>query len=132
MSRYAVSGAVTAVFTSTESVTGGSGSPTSLRAGQNLLGTVIPTERVLWLRSLWAFQDVSAGGALHLLDATADNTDVTESMYKASIGTASGDTTLVDFPAPGLKFVTGCVVSPDTSASNVWGIGRIGGSGYYE
>jgi len=132
MSRYAVSGAVTTIVEATESATGKGGSATSLRAGQNLIGENMRSGKVFWLRSFWCFQDVTAGGPLHLIDATAGDTDVTDSMYRASIGTASGDTTMVEFPAPGLKFTTGCLVSPDTSATNVWGIGRVGGSGYYE
>ena len=135
--RYAVSGRLSTGFTdggagATGSATGAAGQPTALKAGQNLLGENLPTGRTFWLRNIYAFQDVSAGGPLHLLDSTAGDTDVTTSRLRMSIGTASGELTTIDFPAPGIKFATGCVVMQDTSATGVWGIGRIGGSGYYE
>ena len=129
--RYAVSGAITTVLDATFDATGKAGDPTCLMGGMALLGETMMTGRALWLRSVWAY-DASQANVLDLFDA-ATGSNATSSTRRAVIACASGSTTMVDFPAPGLKFTTGCVVSKEsTVASGCFQPGNVGGAGYYE
>lgn len=132
--RYAFSGSNTTILTATVDATGGTGSPgdpTALMTGINALGQNHPSGRTFWLTSFWAY-DASAAILLHLFDAT-QGVDATGSTRRALIQCASGATTMVDWRPPGLKFITGFVVSKDTTtASGCFVPGAIGGTGYYE
>ena len=132
--RYAVSGANDTILDATVDATGGTGcpgDPTALMGGINVLGPSIPSGRVFWMRSFWAY-DASAAMALQLFDAT-EGTNATDASRRALIQCVSGDLTMVDFRAPGLRFSTGCVVCKDTTAaSGSFGPGAVGAAGYYE
>ena len=134
MSRFAVSGANATILDGTGDATGGTGvpgDPTALMGGIALLGENLPTGKVLHLRGVWAY-DASATILLHLFDASA-GANATTSTRRMLIQCASGSSTVVDIPAPGLKFSTGCVVSKDTTgASGSFAPGSVGGVGYYE
>lgn len=131
MARYQVSGANTAVLSGTVAATGGSGDPTALMPGIALLGQNIPTGRTLYLRSAWFYNPTTAI-AVTLFDATV-GTNATGATRRITVLAASGSTTMLDIPAPGLKFATGCVVAKETTAaSGSFGAGYIGGLGYYE
>lgn len=143
--RYAISGSNTTQLGAVVSVTGGSGAPgdgTAIQSPVNLLGPVIPAGRVFWLRNFWVL-DASAPENYILLDASEGHvTDATgfrqwqKAVIPAASGTATdmGELTMVEFPAPGLKFSTGCVVIKDTTgqATTLGAPGTCGGSGYYE
>ena len=128
---YAVSGAITTVLDATFDATGKAGDPTCLMGGQALVGENMPSGRALWLRSFWAY-DASQANVLDIFDASVA-VNATGSTRRAVVACASGSTTMVDFPAPGLKFTTGCVVSKEsTVASGCFQPGNVGGAGYYE
>ena len=137
MGRYSISGAISTILdatfdaTSKAAAVGTPGDPSVLMGGQALLGEDIPTGRVFWLRSVWAY-DASAAVLLHLFDATVA-VNATDSSRKLLLQCASGSLTMADIPAPGLKFKTGCVVCKDTTdASGCFTPGSVGGAGYYE
>lgn len=134
MARYAVSGANSTILDATVDATGGTGAPgdpTALQGGQALLGTNLTSGRVLWLRSFWAF-DASAAMLLQLFDATV-GANATDASRKLNVQCASVALTMVDIPAPGIKFSTGCVVCKDTTgASGSFVPGSVGGAGYEE
>ncbi len=131
--RYSISGANSSILSGTVAATGGTGivgDPTALMAGVNLLGQNIPSGRTLYLRSFWALNGTAASN-IHLFDATAGS-NATDSSRKVVIPCASDSLTQVEFPAPGLKFSTGCCVCKDaTSASGAFTPGAVGGNGYF-
>lgn len=132
--RYAVSGAITGILSATVDATGGTGAPgdpTALMTGVALLGQNVPAGRTVWLRSIWA-HDASAAVLLHVYDASA-GVDATAASRRLLLQCASGQLTMADIPAPGLRFTTGCVVAKDTTtASGSFPAGSVGGVGYYE
>ena len=136
--RYAVSGTNDVLLDATVDATGGTGpagDPTSLMAGRSVLGENLPTGRVLWLRSLWA-HDASSAVDLIVFDGSAGDMatgSTTTCPKRLVVRCASGQLTMVDIPAPGLKFSTGCSVQKSaTTASACFPPGSVGGAGYYE
>ena len=123
--RYAVSGSCT---DSLEDVT------TAL----NLLGKNITTGRVFWLRHTY-FCDLSSAATVHLFDVSAGTDCTAAAGYgtrKISIPCASGRVTVLDIPAPGLKFSTGCCafahLDATLTSSGILELGQFGGAGYEE
>ena len=140
MGRYAVDGSVlNQVGISLSSTGGATPDATSYCFSQYLLGASGTSGRTFWLRSFRAY---NTGGALVLTvyDATiatatlATAFSATAGGVKARIMCASGVTTVVDFPAPGLKFTTSCQVArtATTTATAAFGPGDVAGSGYEE
>jgi hypothetical protein len=120
MARYKISGENSTALDGTSTLT-----------GQNLLGQNLGTDRVLWLKSAW-FYNATTGVFVSLIDATAGTAAATTNR-KYRVSCATGDTTQVTFPGPGLKFETGCcAVKDSTNASGSFGIGDCGGSGWEE
>ena len=96
----------------------------------HLIGRAIETGRIFWLRSVWVYNAVSEF-VLNVADSATSATGITGgSLQRITLACASGITTLVDIPAPGLKFSTGCVAVFD-STGNI-AIGDCGGNGYEE
>jgi hypothetical protein len=133
--RYAVSGAnltglAVTQATSTEAAVA---EATALFQGQYLFGSGNSSGRVLWLKSAWAWNATTAVGII-LFDATAGSV-VTDSSRKFKFLAASGQTTMVEFPAPGLKFSTGVCAAREVSAGTAtspFSPGKVGGIGYEE
>ena len=125
MARYSVSGIVDAQVDATETATA---------LGVKLLGKTITSGRVLWLKSFWAY-NCSTNAVLTLLDACAEE-GATANSRRISIPCASDSLTMIELPAPGLKFATGCSVVRDaTAGAGVTGNfleGYVGGAGYEE
>lgn len=124
--RYQVSGANSVALDGTAVLT-----------GQALLGGTIGTGRAFWLRSMWINNNATGVLALKLLDAAVGATDATSNrrvlIPGATNATATSTRTQVNFPPPGLKFSTNCVVLKDvTDVSSGGGIGTVGGSGFEE
>ena len=97
-----------------------------------LLGKEITTGRVLWLKNFWIYNDASEL-PINLQDATeGDTMAVADTRFV--VMAASGRTTMVEFPAPGLKFSTGCSIILDGTASTTSAFtrGEYGGAGYEE
>ena len=126
--RYATSG----ICSSTLDV-----SVTTNLLGRNLLGATVTGGRVLWLRGAWFY---AASGP-----ETVDIGDLTELVAigtgrRFTVPCASGRTTMVEFPAPGLKFATGCTVrrllpggaSDTADATGSFETYSMGGWGYEE
>ena len=100
---------------------------------QYLLGGAITAGKKLWLRSIWAYNSASED-RLCLMDAALAAT-YSVSSNKMSIVCASGRSVMIDFPSPGLKFSTACVIVHDgTMAATTSAIqrGDAGGCGYEE
>ena len=112
-------------------------SPTEVLYGSadNLLGASITTGRVLWLRQFWVANDGLSGGGVGgrmvvtLSDCSVDAIGSGALVKRYEVGVTSGDTKLVEFAAPGLKFEAGCVISNDSGFIQR---GRCGGWGYEE
>ena len=94
----------------------------------SLLGKTIPTGRVFWLRSLWVYNAVSEF-ILNIADSATSATGITGgAVNRLALVCASGRTTQMDLPEPGMKFSTGCVAVFDVSGTIA--IGNCGGCGY--
>ena len=123
--RYSVSGVIGAQIDSTETATG---------ISTRLLGKDITSGRALWLKSFWAY-DVSSAEVLILLDMS-HGYGATASTKRVAIPCASSALTMVEFPAPGLKFSTGCAIVRDgtapANATENFRQGEVGGAGYEE
>ena len=123
--RYAVSGSCT---DSLEDAT----------LSVNLIGKNISLGKVFWLRHAY-FCDMSAAATVHLMDLS-QGVDCTAAAgvvkRKMSIPCASGRVTILDIPAPGLKFSTGCCafahLDATLTSSGILDYGQIGGNGYEE
>ena len=120
MSRYSVSGVGAGVIDQASGVT------------RPLMGKEISDGRALWLRSCWVYNDASEL-PVNLQDATAGDTMATGDTRFVFMA-ASGRNTMVDFPAPGLKFTTGCSIIIDGTANTTAAFtqGEYGGCGYEE
>ena len=121
--RYPVSGSNTTLLDGTPTLT-----------GQLVLGKNLTTGRALWLRSIWVHSASSVSGEvqLSLIDASAAVAAATSNRLMHIVA-ATGRTTMVDFPAPGLKFATGCCIQKDvTTVSSPFAVGSVGGCGYEE
>ena len=118
--RYAISGGLAAAI---DEASG---------AGAHLLGKAITSGRVLWLKSAW-FYNTGAELKVSLEDATSSATHK-PTTGKMTLACASGRTTMIDIPSPGIKFINSCRVIADASlaATGVIGIGDGGGCGYEE
>ena len=120
--RYSVSGANTTALDEASA------------APNLLLGKAIATGRILWLRSAW-FYNAAAEDILWIMDTATSTATSAVTNIRFPIPCASGITTVVEFPAPGLKFSTACVVSLDGTSGVLGasvGIGKAGGLGYEE
>lgn len=121
MSRYEVSGANSVAISE------------ATLAGHNLIGKAISTGRVFKLRTAWVYNAVSE--FILTISDCATSSSATGLASATTVGRlpivcASGVTTQVDIPEPGLKFATGCVATFD--ASGTIAIGDCGGAGYEE
>lgn len=141
MGRYAVNGSIVGLLNTTLSSTGGTADSTvtSFCNSQYLLGASGTAGRTFWLRSFVAY-NAAAELPLAIYDGTIATatvispTTATGGYLKAVIICASGVTTVVDFPAPGLKFTTSAQVcrTATTTATAGFGPGTVGGAGYEE
>lgn len=117
--RYAVSGVV---GTALDEASGDA---------MTLMGKAITTGRALFLRSAW-FYNTGPEDTVHLMDA-ASGASYVNTGSRLPVVCASGRTTMVEIPAPGLKFTTGLVAVHDgTFAAAGIDIGAAGGCGYEE
>lgn len=112
--RTPVSGVATATPDSTSSI--------------NLLGKVISSGRVFWLKEAWFYKANPPADAVSLYDATTSTTGAPASTtlrYKA-LSPYGVSVERVKFPAGGLKFETGCVAVVDGTATGYTHMGGIG------
>ena len=134
MSKYAISGVNSTLLDATldASTTGTiTADPTALMHGRDVIGRAITVGRTFWLRSFWAY-DASGPITLAIHDSSAGVSPASTTI-KARIRCASANTTFIEWPKPGLRFATGCVVSKvATDASNSFLPGDVGGAGYEE
>ena len=118
-------------------------------AARYLLGVTHTAGRTLWLRGAWALATAS-GGQVALMDASESATTVESKIrfrfYAASHAPVSNASDVgllrpagspygkVDFPAPGIKFATDCViVIPGVPADfSTLAVAHAGGYGYEE
>ena len=146
--KYAFSGINSTILDATVDATGvDAGDPTALLGGQWAMGRAVTTGRVAYLRWLTIYNDGPTGQApavgVRLFDATA-GTNPTAATLRGVIRCASspgaattaqsgGQTTRVEWPAPGLKFTTGiCASKNTTDASGSFAQGAIAAGGYEE
>lgn len=112
-----------------------------------LLGSINTTGRSFFLRQAWFYNTAASSPAIMLSDHSATctgptaMTDVITTLRDDglvwSTQTVSGPTVashrrnplIVNFPEPGLKFTTGCVVTCDLTTSGIY---LAGGCGYEE
>lgn len=116
MGKYATGGACTTAI-----------NPATASSNQ-LLGPAMRAGRELWIRSIWALPTTTAG-PLVICDASVGST-ATGAVFQfyLDIDTSTGQVTIIDIPAPGLRFRTNPVCHLDASGSI--GIGECGYSGY--
>ena len=67
----------------------------------------VTTGRVAYLRSIIITETGGTAGTLYLYDYNTEGASPTTTLQRATIYCPASCTTMVDFPAPGLKFVTG-------------------------
>ena len=120
MSRYAVSGV------------GGGAIDEASGVGRPLLGREITANRSFWLKNFWIYNDASEL-PINLQDASAGDT-MAAADTRFVVMAASGVNTMIEFPAPGLKFTTGCAIILDGTANTTAAFvqGEYGGNGYEE
>ena len=104
-------------------------------APNHLLGKAIAAGRVFWLRNAW-FYNTDFKRVIDILNQATTAATAAPANKRTLIDCASGRTTMVEFPAPGLKFSTACTVvldgTADGTATSNFLIGYIGGAGYEE
>lgn len=118
MSRYWYTGVNSTALDSTSTLT-----------NQSLIGRSIPDGSVFYLRKAW-FYTASGGQVVHLYDVSA-GVGATSSRLRGSIPCATGERQEVEFPEPGLMFSYGVGVIKDTTSSGYFGVGAVGGGGYF-
>ena len=130
--RYQFSGTNDTLLGATVAATGFSVDASALQAGQYLIGRANTTGRAAWLR--WATVYAASGPiTVALQDGTAGNVATSSTRRGSPVRCASGQTTMIEFPAPGLKFTTGIVIAKSTTdASGSLDIGNCAGGGYEE
>ena len=134
--RYQFSGKNEVALGTVLSVTGWAGlgaDASALCIGTYLIGRANTTGRTAFLRWMTVY-DPSAAVAVALHDGTDLSVATSSTRRSVPIRCASGQTTMVEWPAPGLKFTTGIVITKvvtDASGSVV-DIGCVGGGGYEE
>jgi hypothetical protein len=130
--RYAVAGVNTTSLDGTCATATGIADATALFPGRYLIGRNMSANRdAFYLKSAW-FYNASGAVPIILFDATMGSV-ATESTRRFKAIAASGQTTLVEFPSPGLKFTVACLTAKDSSgASGQFLQGRVGGMGYEE
>lgn len=72
-----------------------------------LLDAGVTTGRVAYLRSIMVTETGGNAGILYIYDYNTEGASPTTTLQRATISFPASATTMVDFPAPGLKFVTG-------------------------
>lgn len=67
----------------------------------------VTTGRVAYLRSIMITETGGTAGTLLIYDYNTEGASPTVTLQRATIYVPASCTTMVDFPAPGIKFVTG-------------------------
>ena len=67
----------------------------------------VTTGRVAYLRSIIVTETGGVGGTLYIYDYNTEGASPTATLQRATIYIPATGSTMIDFPAPGLKFVTG-------------------------
>ena len=67
----------------------------------------VTTGRVKYLRGIMITENGGTAGTLLIYDYDTEGTDPTTTLQRGAIYVGANSTVVVDFPAPGLKFVTG-------------------------
>ena len=145
MAKYPVSGAVVALPGGASSGADNASTGAVLLMHGTATGTLSSRKRVLWLRSVW-FRAVASGMEFGLADASHSATAANIAPYRkfavptASyvIGTDASNIAgsipcgfaKVEFPPPGLKFTTNCLVYVIAGSGAT--AGSCGGLGYEE
>jgi len=104
-------------------------------APNDLLGKAITSGRNLWLRTAH-FYNTDFERTVLILDQATTGATAAPANIRMRVRCASDALTLVDIPAPGLKFSTACTVvldgTADGTATGSFPVGSIGGAGYEE
>lgn len=69
----------------------------------------VTTGRVKWLRGIMITENVGVAGTLQIYDKHEEGSSPTSTLQRAAIYIGANQTIVIDFPAPGLKFVTGII-----------------------
>jgi len=69
----------------------------------------VTSGRVKWLRGIMVTENGGAAGTLQIYDYNTEGKDPTATLQRASIYVGANSTVVIDFPAPGIKFVTGII-----------------------
>ena len=75
--------------------------------------------RVKWLRGIMITESGGVAGVLYIYDYDTEGTDPTVTLQRASIYIGANTTVVVDFVAPGLKFITGLVAGLASATSTI-------------
>lgn len=118
MGKYFKTGAATGTLSTSSAIT--------------LMGYSLATGRELWLTQAWFYHNATTattdgklGDSIAICDATVGITSI--SAAKVYVNIEYGvQSTIVNFPPPGLRFVTNCVAMPVGCTA----ITAAGGSGY--
>lgn len=92
--------------------------------GRQLDQNGVTTGRVKWLRGIMITENGGAADTLNIYDYNTEGADPTAALQRAAIYVGANSTVVVDFPAPGLKFVTGIIggLVSDTATIPAYGI----------
>ena len=92
----------------------------------------VTSGRVAYLRSIIITETGGTAGILYLYDYNTEGANPTVTTQRATIYCPASCTTMVDFPAPGLKFVTGILGALAVAPGAAIGTYCVTVSGYEE
>lgn len=79
----------------------------------------VTTGRVKWLRGIMITENGGLPGTLQIYDYDTEGTDPTVTLQRAAIYIGANQSVVIDFPAPGLKFVTGILGGLDAAGATI-------------
>lgn len=106
---------------------------TSATDVRSLLGlnSTLTEDRVLFLRAVWAYNSHAANADTLTLWDVAEGAGPAAATQRLSVPLPALTLTMVEFPAPGLKFVTNLTASLDNSpAAGTVAVYEAGATGY--
>jgi len=75
--------------------------------------------RVKWLRGIMITENGGTAGTLQIYDYDTEGASPTATLQRAAIYFGANQTTVIDFPAPGLKFIDGIIAGMDADGPTV-------------
>ena len=79
----------------------------------------VTSGRVKWLRGIMITENGGVSGTLFIYDYNTEGASPTATLQRAAVYVGANSTAVIDFPAPGLKFVTGIIAGLAAAGATV-------------